>query len=408
MAAVPADLEIRPLRPGDDPDAQLDLSERAFGPGSAADRDRRVRSLSRLIADGRYLGAFVGGRPAAGAAFQDMRQWWRGRPVPMAGVSSVKVAPEYRGRGIGRLLMTALLDEIAVRGYPLSALFPATMPLYRSLGWELAGARDTAVIPARSLARLIPPDVRPPEDETAPAADLRRAGPGDAEAVIAVLGRIHEAARDCGPVTWDPGSAADWLADPGLYAYLAEDGVLAYRWHNGNESLFVERAEAVSGQTVRALWTLLGSHASIADKVYAMTGPASAFWWLAQERDADMRHRSRWMLRVVDAPAAIAARGFPAAISLSVPLRIADDARPANSGRWQLSVAGGAGRFDPPGPDVPAGSAVTLGARGLAALYAGNPLVTLRQAGLATGGTADDDAALDAAFAATPYMLDAF
>jgi predicted acetyltransferase len=408
MAAVPADLEIRPLRPGDDPDAQLDLSERAFGPGSAADRDRRVRSLSRLIAGGRYLGAFVGGRPAAGAAFQDMRQWWRGRPVPMAGVSSVKVAPEYRGRGIGRLLMTALLDEIAVRGYPLSALFPATMPLYRSLGWELAGARDTAVIPARSLARLIPPDVRPPEDEPAPAADLRRAGPGDADAVIAVLGRIHEAARDCGPVTWDPGSAADWLADPGLYAYLAEDGVLAYRWHNGNEGLFVERAEAVSGQTVRALWTLLGSHASIADKVYAMTGPASAFWWLTQERDADMRHRSRWMLRVVDAPAAIAARGFPAAISLSVPLRIADDARPANSGRWQLSVAGGAGRFDPPDPDAPAGPAVTLGARGLAALYAGNPLVTLRQAGLATGGTADDDAALDAAFAATPYMLDAF
>jgi predicted acetyltransferase len=408
MAAVPADLEIRPLRPGDDPDAQLDLSERAFGPGSAADRDRRVRSLSRLIAGGRYLGAFVGGRPAAGAAFQDMRQWWRGRPVPMAGVSSVKVAPEYRGRGIGRLLMTALLDEIAVRGYPLSALFPATMPLYRSLGWELAGARDTAVIPARSLARLIPPDVRPPGDETAPAADLRRAGPGDADAVIAVLGRVHEAARDCGPVTWDPGSAADWLADPGLYAYLAEDGVLAYRWHNGNEGLFVERAEAVSGQTVRALWTLLGSHASIADKVYAMTGPASAFWWLTRERDADMRHRSRWMLRVVDAPAAIAARGFPAAISLSVPLRIADDARPANSGRWQLSVAGGVGRFDPPGPDALAGPAVTLGARGLAALYAGNPLVTLRQAGLATGGTADDDAALDAAFTATPYMLDAF
>jgi predicted acetyltransferase len=120
------------------------------------------------------------------------------------------------------------------------------------------------------------------------------------------------------------------------------------------------------------------------------------------------------MLRVVDAPAAIAARGFPAATSLSVPLRIADDARPANSGRWQLSVAGGAGTLDPLSPAGPAStvgpasSAVTLGARGLAALYAGAPLVTLRQAGLAAGGTAADDAALDAAFAATPYMLDAF
>jgi hypothetical protein len=117
---------------------------------------------------------------------------------------------------------------------------------------------------------------------------------------------------------------------------------------------------------------------------------------------------------VVAAPAALACGVCPAATSLSVPLGSADDARPANSGRWQLSVAGGAGTLDPLGPDSPAGtagpdsSAVMLGARGLAALYAGTPLVTLRQAGLAVGGRPADDAALDAAFAATSYMLDAF
>ena len=52
-----------------------------------------------------------------------------------------------------------------------------------------------------------------------------------------MLGRVHEAARDCGPITWDTDSAADWLADPGLYAYLAEDGFLAYRWQRGNKDL---------------------------------------------------------------------------------------------------------------------------------------------------------------------------
>jgi predicted acetyltransferase len=415
VADHPPDLEIRVLRPGDDPQAQLDLSERAFGIMPGAERDRRIRSLSRLIAGGQFLGAFVGGHPAAGAAYHDMRQWWRGRPVPMAGITSVKVAPEYRGRGIGRLLMTALLDEVAARGYPLSALYPATVPLYRSLGWELAGARDTVVIPARSLRGLVPPEALPPtppppgavpDPQQAPV--LRRAGPGDADAVIAMLGRVHEAARDCGPITWDAAAAAEWLAGPGLYAYLGEDGFLAYRWHNGNENLFVERAEAMSGQTVRTLWAHLGSHASIAEKVYARTGPASAFWWLTRERDADIEHRSRWMLRVVDAPAAIAVRGFPAAVSLRVPLLISDDDRPANSGRWRLTVAGGTGALDPRGPAADAGAALTLAARGLAALYAGTPLVTLRQAGLASGGTAADDAALDAAFAATPYMLDAF
>ena len=322
------------------------------------------------------------------------------------------------------MLMTALLDEIAAQGYPLSALFPATMPLYRSLGWELAGARDTAVIPARSLLRLVPPDAQPPEAGTVPATGLRRAGPGDAEAVVAVLGRVHEAARDCGPITWDTDSAADWLADPGLYAYLAEDGFLAYRWQRGNEDLYAERAEAISARTARALWTQLGSHASIAEKVYARTGPASAFWWLTRERDADIAHRSRWMLRVVDAPAAIAARGFPAATSLTRPAahrrrRPPGQLRPLAADRGRRR-----GHARPAGPDAPparqpppasrspsrrpAAAPVTLGARGLAALYAGTPLVTLRQAGLAAGGTPADDAALDAAFAATPYMLDAF
>jgi predicted acetyltransferase len=411
MAEPPADLEIRPLTADDDAAAQLDLAERAFGPIPAAQRERRVLSLPGHMASGRNLGAFAGGQAAASATFHDMRQWWHGRQVPMAGVAGVMVAPEYRGRGVGRRLMTALLDEIAARGYPLSALYPATVPLYRSLGWELAGARDTAVIPARPLLRLAPPDIASPRADgvPAPAADLRRAGPEDAAAVVAVLGQVHEAARDCGPITRDQAMVADWLADRDVYAYLAADGFLAYQWQH--HDLFVACAEAVSGETVRAFWSHVGSHASIAEKVYARTGPASAFWWLTAERDADIAHRSRWMLRVVDAPAAVAARGFPPGASVSVSLRIADGARPANSGRWRLTVAGRTGTLDPLGPDapsVPASTALSLGARGMAALYAGTPVAALRQAGLAAGGTPADDAALDAAFAASPFMLDAF
>jgi predicted acetyltransferase len=427
------EIEVRVVLPGDDIDAQLDLTERAFGSKGAAERDRWRETVAGLIAQRRCLGAFIGDQLAGGAMFHDMRQWWCGQPVPMAGVSSVRVAPEDRGRGVGRLLMTALLDEIAAHGYPLSVLYPATMPLYRSLGWELAGGRYTAVIPARSLFRLAPPDPasslagRAWEEAGSGLPAIRRAGPSDVEAVVAVMGRVHEAAGDCGPITWDAVTVGGWLADPDIYAYLSDDGFLVYRWHHGNQDLFVEGAEAVSAATLRAFWSQLGAHASIADKVYAQVGPAAAFWWLTRERDADVAHRSMWMLRVVDAPAAIAARGFPAAVSLTVPLLIADHTRPANSGRWDLTVAGGKGsltpapaaraQLRPARPAVPArptGSPlaepapVTLGPRGLAALYAGTPVVTLRQAGLASGGAPEDDAALDAAFAATPYMLDNF
>jgi predicted N-acetyltransferase YhbS len=243
---------IRAVRPDDGLDALLDLAERSFGPASPAGLDRRRRMIADTIANGRSFGAFDGDRPAGAAVFHDMRQWWCGRAVPMAGVAAVMVAPEDRSRGIGRRLMTVVLDEMAARGYPLSALYPATTPLYRSLGWELAGVRETAVIPARSLRDLVPPDpaVSAITDVTAGPVRLRRAAPGDAEAVIAIIDRVHQAARDCGPITWDAAAVGSGLADPDQYAYLGDDGFLSYRWHNGNrDALFVDGAQAISAST---------------------------------------------------------------------------------------------------------------------------------------------------------------
>ena len=402
------DVEIRPLTPDDDIDAQVDLGQRAFGVMTAAQRADWVYVARHNIGQGTFLGAFLGGRPVGAAAWHDMRQWWHGRDVPMAGVASVKVAPEHRGKGIGRRLMTALLELIAARGYPVSALYPATMPLYRSLGWELAGGRYEAVIPARSLRSLLAPDAAVGVAHGA-AAEVRRAGPDDAAEVNAVIGRAHEAAHDCGPLTWDLPPTARWLSRDDTYAYLTDDGFAAYRWHGGNDDLFVERIHGTSGDAVRALWSVVASHASVAERIRVRVAPDDPFWWLTHERDARLAKRSMWMLRVVDAPAAIAARGFPAAVSLSVPLVISDHARPANSGRWQLTVSDGKGILVPNGSGIlPGASDLTLGARGLAALYSGTPVTTLRLAGLAAGGSAGADAALDTAFAATAFMVDDF
>jgi predicted acetyltransferase len=363
-------------------------------------------------------------------------------------VAGVTIAPEDRGRGVGRILMTALLELMAARGYPLSALYPATTSIYHSLGWEIAGHRYEAVLPARALFALAKPDLPPPPGEPGP---LRRPGPGDAAEVIDVLGRAHAAARDCGPVTRDEATIRSWLTRPGRYAdtaryaYLAPDGFVGYRWQRGNEEVFVDRLVAASAQTTRALWGLVASSSSVADTVRAQVGPADPLFWLLREQDADIAERESWMLRLLDAPAAIAARGFPAT-DITVPLHITDDLRPANSGRWALTVQSGqgslvrTGRLNAPGhPAAPAGrtppapssrdqaslppssrdqaslppgsperTPLALGPRGLAALYAGTPVATLRRSGLAAGGDPAGDAALDGAFAANPFMLDGF
>lgn len=425
-------LTVRALHAGDDLDPEADLRHRAFGPMANDDREWWQGHLRACVAESRLYGAWDGSVLVGSAVFSDMTQWWLGRSLPMAGVGGVKVAPEARGRGVGKALMTGLLGAMAERGYALSALYPATAHIYRSLGWELAGGYYTAEIPGRSLGSLRSADpllIAQPAAGSDPAGPhgagpltlpgpaeppsaLRRAGPDDADEVIATLGAVHAGARDCGPCTEDPVSVRRWLAEPDIFSYLADDGFLAYGWHGSAREIRVHVLQAASIQTTRTLWGIVGSHASVTEIVHARVGPADPIIWLTSEPDVSVRRQHIWMLRVLDARAAISGRGFPAGAQTCVPLWLADPELPANAGPHTLTVGDGRGSLarsetglTPRSPSVPP---VMLGPRGFAALFAGVPMATLRRAGLAAGGDAGTDAGLDCAFAAQPYMLDYF
>jgi predicted acetyltransferase len=405
-------IDIRLLTLDDDLEAQLDLGQRAFGVFPAGLRESVRRRVELSVAAGRHLSIFADGSQGlpsqvGGALYFDMRQWWAGREVPMAGIAGVKVAPEARGGGVGRQLMTRMLRLVADRGYPLSTLYPATMPIYRSLGWELAGGNYHVTVPTRSLRDLAPPDSALGQDGPGSlGGQLRRVTADDAEEVNAVLGRVHQALRDCGPITRDPGALRLSLEDsPDHFRYLCDDGYISYEWRDRNEGLDVGWLAAASAGTQRGLLSLLAAASSTAAEAEFRMQPDGPLWWLLRERDASLVRTSMWMLRVVNAKAAIEARGFAGAVDGSVLVNLVDDALPENTGAWELTVAGGKGALTRaegrPG-------ALTLGARGLAAMYAGTPLPALRLAGLADGGAADDDTFLTAAFAGTAFMLDSF
>jgi predicted acetyltransferase len=401
---------VRRLTANDDLEPELDLGQRAFGPFSADERSRRLVSVRASTAAGRLLAAFDGPAMVASARYFDMRQWWHGRSLPMAGVAGVKAAPEAQGRGVGRALMTGLLEQVAAEGYPLSALYPATSALYRSVGWEMAGGQYDITVPARSLRSLQPPDPLSAAPD-APAGSVRRAGPADAAEIIALDSELQAAARHCGPATFDAATLAGLLDDPGIFCYLAPDGLLSYQWNRGGDEVLAYRVQAGSAATARALWSILASHGTMVSGVRAFVNPADPVSWLVREPDVTLHRREMWMLRLVDAPAAIAGRGFPESAALATPLSLRDAELPANSGQWMLEIGGGKGSLNRASPEpVPASSAgpLRLGARGLAAMYAGTPLATLRQAGLAAGGEPGADPALDQAFAGTAYMFDYF
>jgi predicted acetyltransferase len=400
-------VRIRQLGPSDDLDVEADLSRRSFGPLTEAGRADLLAGAGEAAAGGRYFAAFDGPQPVAVAMFHDMLQWWHGRAVRMAGVGGVKVAPEQRGRGTGRALMTELLRVIADRGYPLSVLYPATAPLYRSLGWELGGGLWRAEIAARSLASLLPADgpAQPLQDPPR----LRRASADDAGEVVGIISAVHESARHCGPATYDAATVRRrWLANENLFCYLAPDGFLAYGWDERHHEMSVRVALAGSAETTRALWATVGSHAPLVEQIRAVVMPDDPAFWLTREPDVQLTSRWQWMLRVVDAAAAIGGRGFPVAAELTAGLQLDDPLLEANAGQWTLQVSGGKGVLKRDGAGAWPAGRTRLGARGFAALFAGIPVATLRRAGLAAGGDAVTDDALDTAFGCQACMLAVF
>ena len=253
--------------------------------------------------------------------------------------------------------------------------------------------------------------------------------------MIACQGELAAAMRACGPVSYDAPRLAFLLEDPAIYCYLAPDGMIAYRWNRGQDELLVHILVAGSAATTRALWSIAASHASMVGHVRAYVSPADPVTWLVPEPEVQLSRREMWMLRLVDAPAAIAGRGFPEGAAVTVPVHLADPQLPGNAGRWLLEVGGGKGaltRAEPASSGTAAvgaaaagtaaapadgaaadgalayGGDLRLGPRGLAAMYAGTPLDTLRRTGLATGGTPATDAALDEAFTCTAYMFEYF
>ncbi len=375
----------------DDLDDLMDVRSRSFG-NMTGDRHEWRRTALEFAAAGRYLGAYDGQRLVAAARIWDFGQWWHGRRVPMAGIASVVVAPEYRGSGTASLLMRAVMERSRSLGFPLTALYPATVAFYRKLGYEYAGARHRYTFDAAGLRSL------GHGNEVA----IRRGGPGDAAKLLELVARVRTDGRESGPLVWPVERVQEWLAKEETFCYLADDGFVVYGWH-GRE-LRVDEHVAASGETARALWATVGSGASIAKQVEAHLSPDDPVHLLVPAEASHETYVERWMLRLLDAPAAIAARGWAPGVDADIPLTIEDAEISANSGTWQLQVKGGEGSLTPA-----ASGGLVLTSRGLAALYAGTPVASLRIAGIASGGSPTEDGLLDTVFAgSTAFLLDYF
>jgi predicted acetyltransferase len=334
-------------------------------------------------------------RLVGGLAVIPMGQWFGEKSVPMLGIAGVAVAPEARGRGIALSLMRAALAEARKSGVALSALYPATLSLYRLAGYELAGARF------RFTARLKDLPLGGRDHEVHPIDDADRP---DVEAAYNSWACVRAGALDRGDYVWRRVRAPREGAARG-FLVRGSSGVVGYVYATqrpittGGYDLVLSDFVALSAPAARSLFGLLADHRSTADKVVWHGGFPDPLLFELPEFAPTVELHEHFMLRIVHAEAALKARGYPQH-DTDIAIELADAELPENAGRYRLAVRDGRA-------DVTRGGngSVRLDARALATLYSG----FLRASDLARSGrvTGDDTSieALDRLFAGPPPGL---
>ncbi|MGA9525281.1 MAG: GNAT family N-acetyltransferase [Myxococcaceae bacterium] len=342
------------------------------------------------------------GEIAGGLNFVHHGQFWGGRSVKMGGIAGVATAPHLRGMGTATRLMQSALRELRSLGYPLSALYASTQRLYRRVGYEQAGVRAELRGPVREL---------PSGERELPVRPLRLGDEDAVEALYAQVARTRNGWLDRGPYVWNR------VANPRgttTHAYLFGHGAKLEGY------LFLGKTRPASGgvlyelkisdlqfrteRAARRILTFLADDASMASELSWFTAPDHPLQLLLPEQSIRVRVADVWMLRILDVPGALQARGWPQGVRGELHLELEDELLPDNAGRWVLDVSGGEAHVRRGGEGH-----LRCNIRALASLYSGGRSASeLASLGLVSE-TASAIEVADALFAArAPSMPDSF
>lgn len=385
----------------DDQERVLEITAQAF---NLAPR-MMERARDAPVERGRVL--VEGSRIQAALSILPIAHFFGGRSVRCAGIASVKVAPEARGRGLARALVREVLAETGAAGMPISTLFPSTLPTYRRVGFELAGAHVRYRVPIAAIPR--------------PSAHVVRAWGDDA---IDAIGDCYRrvAAAGNGPIDrpgwwWKERTLGrrepqeEMIYRYAVYDGERVDGYLVFTQERGSGeaqwrySLVCRDLFWASPAAARSLLSFVAGHRSLALDLVWVGSVEEPLHMFFSEQDALLDRAFHWMMRIVDPAAALEARGYPRTVEGSVEIEVADPVVRANCGALRLELEEGRGRVR-----RVERAATRIGVGTLAAMYSGwlTPADAVRSGGL--GGAGDREIELlTAAFAGPkPWMSDFF
>ncbi|MBE1484505.1 GNAT family N-acetyltransferase [Plantactinospora soyae] len=319
-----------------------------------------------------------------------------GGTLPAAHVTDVGVAPTHRRRGLLNRMMRRQLRDIQAAGQEsIAVLWASEGPIYPRFGYGQATQQLPLEVDTAAL-RLVEPAEADPSGGPVPAVTLRV---GDPLALRSVLAPLYERVR-AGRPGWSDRTEPWWryvLTDypsrrsggTERQAVIADTptGPAGYAlWRTRDEwdargprgMVMIDEVVVEDPVAYRALWrfllgvdltrTVIFHHAAVDEPLHHLVD---------EPRQLGARLNHGLWLRIVDLPAALAARSY--ATGVDVVLDVTDPLLPENAGRWRLTAASGTARCTR--TDAPAELACDV--RDLAAAYlGGSSLGTLAAAGL--------------------------
>lgn len=330
-------------------------------------------------------------------------QWFGGRSVPMGAVRGVAVASESRGSGVATRLMDEMLRETRAQNMPISTLYPATHTFYRKLGYEIAGTQchyelDLQRISARNRrARLV----------SFEASDFAMR-----EGIYRLVAGRTNGLIDRSPWFWQRTAASKTMKVRG-YVVLGVDGdPEGYFVYEAGEKGLPQEGYRIAirdwmfltrDAAERAL-AFFADYRSVASSIHWWGGPIEPMEVIAGEEAMAIKLHHPWMVRLVDVPRALEARGYRRDLEGRISFTVEDDRFAWNRGPFTLTLKDGRAQVEDGGTP-----AFTIDIRGLAPLFTSysSPddlaLLDLLDA------DAETRVELASIFAGpTPWMVDAF
>jgi predicted acetyltransferase len=270
-----------------------------------------------------------------------------GAVIPAAHVTGVGVAPTHRRRGMLNALMHRQLTDVAEAGRePIAVLWASETTIYPRYGYGPAAGAMSLKAMTRELR--IRPD--------APGGDLRLRLV-EAKKATDEIAPIYDRVRESRP-GWSSRPGKWWefrMADltewrggaTSLRAVICDglDGPLGYalwrtkdQWDEYGPDGQVRVSEIVADDpgAYAALWRFLFGIDLARGLTFDFCAVDEPLFFLVDEpRRLGRKYEEALWVRVVDVPAALAARRYLTAVD--VVLEVSDPLLPANDGRWRLT-----------------------------------------------------------------------